>query len=137
QLGVRLAVDDFGTGYSSLSYLSRFPIDLLKLDKSFIDEVTERAEQRVLVEGIIQLGHALGLTTLAEGIETPAQRACLTDLDCQLAQGYLFSRPVSADAVGDLLRNEQPLGGLADRQVSRPGDRDDAVPPRSHLLRST
>jgi diguanylate cyclase (GGDEF)-like protein len=121
QLGVKLAVDDFGTGYSSLSYLSRFPIDLLKLDKSFIDEVTERAEQRVLVHGIIQLGHALGLTTLAEGIETPAQRACLADLDCQLAQGYLFSRPIPADAVGGLLRSGQPLGRPADSPVSSSG----------------
>ena len=109
QLGVKLAIDDFGTGYSSLSYLSRFPIDLLKLDKSFVDDVSDRDDQRVLVQQIIQLGHALGLTTLAEGVETSAQHRCLLDLGCQLAQGYLFSRPQPPAAISDLLRDGQPL----------------------------
>jgi diguanylate cyclase (GGDEF)-like protein len=102
--GVRLALDDFGTGYSSLSYLRRFPIDTLKIDKSFIDGVTTSTEGRAVVAAITQLGETLHLEVVAEGLETAEQIEVLRDLGCPLGQGYHFSRPlVAGDAVKLLL----------------------------------
>jgi EAL domain-containing protein (putative c-di-GMP-specific phosphodiesterase class I) len=94
-LGVRVAIDDFGTGYSSLSYLRQAAIDVVKIDKSFVDTVSTSAQQRALVEGIVALAHNLGLQVIAEGIERDAQRETLADLGCRLGQGYLFARPLS------------------------------------------
>ena len=103
-LGVRLALDDFGTGYSSLSYLRRFPIDTLKIDKSFIDGVTTSAEGHAVVAAITQLGQSLHLEVVAEGLETAEQVEALASLECPLGQGYHFSRPlVAGDAVKLLL----------------------------------
>jgi EAL domain-containing protein (putative c-di-GMP-specific phosphodiesterase class I) len=96
-LGVRLAIDDFGTGYSSLAHLHRFPIDVLKLDKAFVDGVAGGGKDAALARAILALGDALGLRTVAEGVETAEQRGFLEGLGCQAAQGYLFSRPVGAD----------------------------------------
>ena len=93
-LGVHLAIDDFGTGYSSLSYLRRLPIDVVKIDQSFVAGVVHNSEDAAIVATVINLTHMLGLRSLAEGVETEAQRAVLTDLGCELAQGYLFSHPV-------------------------------------------
>ena len=98
-LGVRLAVDDFGTGYSSLSYLHRFPVDILKIDKSFVDAVGSGSTEPALARAIVALGESLGLMTVAEGIETEAQRAGLVALRCELGQGFLFARPAPADDV--------------------------------------
>ena len=98
-LGVRLAVDDFGTGYSSLSYLRRFPVDILKIDKSFVDAVGSGSTEPALARAIVALGESLGLMTVAEGIETEAQRAGLVALRCELGQGFLFARPAPADDV--------------------------------------
>jgi len=98
-LGVRLAVDDFGTGYSSLSYLHRFPVDILKIDKSFVDAVGSGSTEPALARAIVALGESLGLMTVAEGIETDAQRAGLVALRCELGQGFLFARPAPADDV--------------------------------------
>ena len=103
QLGVRLAIDDFGTGYSSLSYLRRFPIDILKIDKSFVENVATRSDAMALVRAIIDLGRSLGLITVAEGVELPEQAAELEALGCELAQGYLYSRPQDADTIEPLL----------------------------------
>ena len=98
-LGVRLAIDDFGTGYSSLAYLRRFPVDVIKIDKAFVDGIVKGASDTALVQAIINLSQALGLRTVAEGIEYGKQHVVLKELGCQLGQGYLFSRPVSpADA---------------------------------------
>jgi diguanylate cyclase (GGDEF)-like protein/PAS domain S-box-containing protein len=94
-LGVSLAIDDFGTGYSSLSYLRRFPIDILKIDKSFIDSVADRGS--ALVKAIVNMGDSLHMTTVAEGIEHATQAAVLHELGCDIGQGYLFARPVSAE----------------------------------------
>jgi EAL domain-containing protein (putative c-di-GMP-specific phosphodiesterase class I) len=103
-LGVRLALDDFGTGYSSLSYLRRFPIDTLKIDKSFIDGVTTSAEGHAVVAAITQLGENLHLEVVAEGLETGEQVEVLAALGCPLGQGYHFSKPLGAgDAVKLLL----------------------------------
>ncbi|MDN3638238.1 EAL domain-containing protein [Simiduia curdlanivorans] len=95
QLGVFLAMDDFGTGYSSLSYLHRFPLDVLKVDRCFIDEVDVKNENRAIVTTIVTLADALGMTSVAEGIETQAQLAVITELGCDLGQGYLFARPMN------------------------------------------
>jgi diguanylate cyclase (GGDEF)-like protein len=96
-LGVLLAIDDFGTGFSSLAYLKRFPVDLLKIDKSFIDGVALKGHDTAIVRAIISLGHALGLRVIAEGVETPAQLLELQSLGSELGQGYFFGRPLSAD----------------------------------------
>jgi diguanylate cyclase (GGDEF)-like protein len=93
--GIRLVIDDFGTGYSSLSYLQRLPVDTLKIDRSFISKILDQPEgNRNIVEAIVSLAHKLGLTVVAEGIETPEQHAALRDMACDLGQGYLFSPPL-------------------------------------------
>jgi EAL domain-containing protein (putative c-di-GMP-specific phosphodiesterase class I) len=102
-LGVRVAVDDFGTGYSSLSYLSRFPVDILKIDKSFVHHLGDGGGQGELVRTIVRLGESLRLDTVAEGIETQEQRAALQAMGCTFGQGYLFARPLPADEVDHLL----------------------------------
>ncbi|MFN8524977.1 MAG: EAL domain-containing protein [Chloroflexota bacterium] len=98
ELGVRLAIDDFGTGYSSLSYLQRLPIDILKIDKSFLQDVGRGAESSTLASAIVKLGRTLGMETVAEGIERPEHLAGLRELGCQYGQGFLFARPLAADA---------------------------------------
>ncbi len=95
-LGVTLAIDDFGTGYSSLSHLQRFPLDILKIDKSFVDELGADQGGAEIVAAVVKLAHALGLQVIAEGVETERQLDALVRLDCDFAQGYLFSRPVPA-----------------------------------------
>ncbi|MGD0441044.1 MAG: EAL domain-containing protein [Acidimicrobiales bacterium] len=107
-LGIRFAIDDFGTGYSSLSYLRRFPIDILKLDKSFVDGVAVSAEDGALAETIVRLGKNLNLQTIAEGIEHAPQLEALRALGCQLGQGFYFNKGLQASEVDDLLlRNSQ------------------------------
>jgi diguanylate cyclase (GGDEF)-like protein/PAS domain S-box-containing protein len=103
-LGVRLAIDDFGTGYSSLSYLRQFPLDLLKIDKAFVDDVAARTGEKELTRAIIELGKTLDLELVAEGIERGEQATQLASLDCELGQGFYFARPLDADAVELLLR---------------------------------
>ena len=102
-LGVRIAMDDFGTGYSSLSYLHKLPLDALKVDRSFVSQIESDAEKLEIVRTIITLAHNLGLEVIAEGIETREQMFILRELGCELGQGYLFSRPLDADAATDLL----------------------------------
>ena len=104
QLGLSLAVDDFGTGYSSLSYLQRFPLDVLKIDRSFVESLGDGSGDDVLVRAIIALGRSLRLHTVAEGIESAAQREALVRLGCRLGQGFLFARPQSAELVGAWMR---------------------------------
>jgi EAL domain-containing protein (putative c-di-GMP-specific phosphodiesterase class I) len=92
-MGVTIAVDDFGTGYSSLSYLHRFPIDTVKLDRSFVDTMLRHPASMKIVRSIVHLSHDLDLSLVAEGLETAEQRAVLCELGCDHAQGYLFARP--------------------------------------------
>jgi len=104
RLGVHLAIDDFGTGYSSLAYLQRFPVDVLKIDKRFVDDLADNADDREIATAILAMGHALGLSVLAEGVETREQLDFLQNRQCDAWQGYLCSRPVPADAFVALLK---------------------------------
>ena len=106
-LGVRVAVDDFGTGYSSFSWLRQLPVDVLKIDKEFVDELGRREQGGFLVGAIIDLAHNLGLRTVAEGIERPTQLARLKDMHCDLGQGFHVGRPMPPDEVVDLLAIER------------------------------
>jgi diguanylate cyclase (GGDEF)-like protein len=102
-LGCRLAIDDFGTGYSSLAYLRQFPVDIIKIDKSFVDDVVDEPTAAALTNGIIQLGQALQLSTVAEGIEHAGQLSSLTIGNCELGQGYYFAEPLTGAALDELL----------------------------------
>jgi EAL domain-containing protein (putative c-di-GMP-specific phosphodiesterase class I) len=108
KLGVALSVDDFGTGYSSLQYLRRFPLDSLKIAKSFVDGVGGPSQDAAVARAIIELGTSFQLNVVAEGIERTEQHARLVDLGCTYGQGFLYSRPVPADQV-DLLLARGPL----------------------------
>ncbi len=105
-MGVRLALDDFGTGYSSLSYLNDYPLDTIKIDRSFVSTIPEQARAVAIVETIVRLGHALGLEVVAEGVETTAQLDALTALGCDTVQGYLIARPMPAAQAEMLLKND-------------------------------
>ena len=104
RLGVSLLMDDFGTGYSSLNHLHSFPFDVLKIDRSFVDRMTDGDQPRQIVRTIIELARVLGMDVVAEGIETREQYRLLRQMGCRFGQGYLFARPMSAKAVTQLLR---------------------------------
>jgi EAL domain-containing protein (putative c-di-GMP-specific phosphodiesterase class I) len=103
-LGLSLTIDDFGTGYSSLSYLTHFPVATLKIDKCFIDELEKHANDATVVHTIIQMGHALGLKVVAEGLELESQWRMLRQFGCDVGQGYLFSKPLDFDHAERLLQ---------------------------------
>ena len=105
-LGIRLAIDDFGTGYSSLSYLQRFPVDILKIDKSFVDKIAHGKEGAAVAKAIITMSDTLHLRTIAEGIESQGQSEELKNLGCELGQGYYFAKPLHSKAMSDYLRLE-------------------------------
>jgi diguanylate cyclase (GGDEF)-like protein/PAS domain S-box-containing protein len=148
RIGVRLAIDDFGTGYSSLGYLRELPVDILKIDKSFVEGITVSEQRMAIVEVIIRIAKTLGLTVTAEGIESEAQRDLLISMGCEYGQGYLLEHPVSADEAKALVR----AGGI--RQLRRlrlrpspprgqagcgyvrpvPKDRDSSQPPFAAAL---
>ncbi len=102
--GVRLAIDDFGTGYSSMALMKQFPIDTIKIDRSFVRDLENSSEDRAIAKAIISMGKALGLTVVAEGVETAEQDAFLRGQECDELQGYLFSRPIPAESIALLLR---------------------------------
>ncbi|NHQ89886.1 two-component system response regulator [Janthinobacterium lividum] len=108
-IGVGISLDDFGTGYSSLGYLKRFPIDVLKIDKSFVDDVTTSSSDAAIARSVISLAHNLDMRVIAEGVETRAQVDFLTEHGCDEMQGYFFSRPLAADAFTALLRERRTL----------------------------
>jgi EAL domain-containing protein (putative c-di-GMP-specific phosphodiesterase class I) len=109
RLGIRLAIDDFGTGYSSLAYLHRLPVDVIKVDRSFIADLGLGSDRSTLARGVLELVRSLQVSTVAEGVETSGQLAALRDLRCQLGQGFIFSQPVAAGEITDLLAAQGPF----------------------------
>ena len=107
-LGVRIALDDFGTGYSSLSYLRSFPFDKIKIDRAFVSDLSERNEHIVIVQAVVSIARALGMTTTAEGVETEAQHEFLAALGCDEVQGYLFGAPVPVDRLAEFFAGWVP-----------------------------
>jgi EAL domain-containing protein (putative c-di-GMP-specific phosphodiesterase class I) len=108
RLGVRLLLDDYGTGYSSLSYIRRFPLDFLKLDRSFVSGIGQDETDTAIVVAVCNLARALGLTVVAEGVESAEQLAALHAIGCEHAQGYYFARPLTRAKVDRMLRSTPP-----------------------------
>ena len=123
-LGVALAIDDFGTGFSSLSYLSRFPLDRLKLDQSFVRGLGVDQSAEAIAAAVLTLGHSLGLRVIAEGVETPDQLRILRALGCDEMQGFLFSKPLSLEDFAGCLaagRCLAPAAGETGDRLDHPG----------------
>lgn len=116
-LGVRIAIDDFGTGYSSLSYLQHLPIDILKIDRTFIEMIDSDVEKGGVTQGIIQIGRSLSLQIIAEGVEVEGQAKALLALGCNLGQGYFFTRPLMADQLVPLLQGQWPVEDVGQTQA--------------------
>jgi diguanylate cyclase (GGDEF)-like protein len=124
--GIRLAIDDFGTGYSSMSLMKQFPIDTIKIDRSFVRNLADDGEDQAIAQAIIRMGKALGMTIVAEGVETTEQEAFLRDHACDEMQGFLFSKPVVPEQLADLLRPSlrisPPLAPTASADCERPAE---------------
>jgi diguanylate cyclase (GGDEF)-like protein/PAS domain S-box-containing protein len=118
KMGIKIAIDDFGTGYSSLSYLKRFPIDTLKIDKSFVNDVCTDPNDAAIVRAIVTLGHSLNLTVIAEGVETQGQLDYVSSIGCDMVQGFLFSKSLAADEFESLLLEQKQVAG---KSRPRPG----------------
>ena len=119
--GARVSIDDFGTGYSSLGRLQRLPVDVLKIDKAFVDDIGAGVRQGALVRAIVMMAHSLGLTVVAEGVETEVQRAFLARHGCDLYQGHLLSRPLSSADMEQYLRDRHvPQRVVAGARKTRP-----------------
>ncbi|MGI9328914.1 MAG: putative bifunctional diguanylate cyclase/phosphodiesterase [Pseudomonadales bacterium] len=120
QFGVALSIDDFGSGYSSMSYLKNLPVDYLKVDRTFVQEIADCPEDTAIVASMITLGHNLGLKVVAEGVETQEGLECLARLNCDLVQGYLLSRPVSAEQATQLLHEQVQVHNVLNGADSNP-----------------
>jgi EAL domain-containing protein (putative c-di-GMP-specific phosphodiesterase class I) len=103
-MGIQIAIDDFGTGYSSLSYLHKFPANLLKIDKSFIDKMNTGESSRKYVAAIISIGHVMGFNVISEGVEEPEQLETLKSIGCDYIQGFIWGRPLPAEEADRLVR---------------------------------
>jgi EAL domain-containing protein (putative c-di-GMP-specific phosphodiesterase class I) len=111
--GCKFHLDDFGTGYSSITYLENLPIQAIKIDKTFVDKILPENREKLLVDAIVDLAHALNITTIAEGVENDYQFRYLEKLGCEAMQGYYFSRPLEPDAFEKLIENPQPFPPMA------------------------
>jgi CheY-like chemotaxis protein len=120
ELGVRLGIDDFGTGYSSLLYLRRFPVDFLKVDRSFVMGLGHNSEDGAIVAGVLGLAHALGVGAIAEGVEEPAQADKLAALGCEQAQGFLWSKPLPAEELEKTFERLWPRVSTIAREPGQP-----------------
>jgi EAL domain-containing protein (putative c-di-GMP-specific phosphodiesterase class I) len=117
ELGVKLSIDDFGTGYSSLSYLSRFPLDVLKIDKSFINQLTTDEKGLAITQAIIAIAHTLHLEVIAEGVENEKQIEILQRLNCKYVQGYFFGKPISAEDTLIFLNDHNQFDIFTDESI--------------------
>jgi EAL domain-containing protein (putative c-di-GMP-specific phosphodiesterase class I) len=122
ELGVKIALDDFGSGYSSLSYLMRFPVDTIKIDQQFIARLGTEPASRAIVAAITQLAHSLGMTVIAEGVETAEQHRELIELGCDLFQGYFFAQPMAVAALDRLIRDPAGHGSVLPGVHATPAD---------------
>jgi EAL domain-containing protein (putative c-di-GMP-specific phosphodiesterase class I) len=122
-IGVRFALDDFGTGYSTLTYLKRLPVDVLKIDRSFIHHMLDDAQDRAIVEGVIGLARTFGCTVVAEGVESPAQARTLLDLGCDIGQGTGIAAPMPPDLVAAWVRDYRGMFALAPAGADGAGTR--------------
>jgi EAL domain-containing protein (putative c-di-GMP-specific phosphodiesterase class I) len=120
--GIRLAIDDFGTGYSSMSLMKQFPIDTIKIDRSFVRDLPDDPEGQAIAHAIIRMGKALGMTVVAEGVETEEQLAFLRHHGCDQMQGYLFSKPLPAEKMVELLQSPPALASPPLQPAAAPGE---------------
>ena len=120
QLGVRIAIDDFGTGYSSLAHLQQFPVDALKIDRSFIAGLRHNKEGETLIRTLVQLGKALSIETFAEGIEQQHELSLLKDEECDHGQGFLFARPLDSSAIAEFFERSGDTSALAPSAPPQP-----------------
>jgi EAL domain-containing protein (putative c-di-GMP-specific phosphodiesterase class I) len=119
-MGIKLAIDDFGTGYSSLSYLKKLPINRLKIDRSFVQDLADDNDDAAIVKAIVSLGHSLQLEIIAEGVETPYQENFLRQLGCEMGQGYLYSQPLPSAQIEVLVRNHNQRHSARSQPEIRP-----------------
>jgi EAL domain-containing protein (putative c-di-GMP-specific phosphodiesterase class I) len=122
-MGISLLIDDFGTGHSSLNYLKRFPVDGVKIDRSFVANVTTSPDDAAIASAIVAMAHSLNLTVIAEGVDTQAQLDFLRDIGCDQVQGFLISPPVSAEELAEYLRACGASGVTAAGAVELPHSR--------------
>jgi len=116
-IGVKFSIDDFGTGYSSLSYLKKFPVNILKIDRSFVSNMTDCKEDAAIVKMIIEMAHILGMKVVAEGVETREQLFLLRKKGCEFIQGYYFSKPLPEDGFEAILKSEKSISAI-DRHIT-------------------